>query len=81
MPPPEAGLLAAGGVEVRILLVLIAPEAVIGIGGGAWRQCFFPGRKNRHFTMVHMVHARLAEKHRDLQMDLVSAQISTPDGQ
>lgn len=59
--------------------------AVILIEGGAWGEGHsFPAGRTWTLHMAHMVHTRLEErkkkKTRELQMDLVSAKVSTPKG-
>lgn len=59
----------------------LPPGAVLFIEGGAWREVHsFPARRTYTLHMAHMVHAWLAERKKkwELQMDLVSAKISTP---
>lgn len=65
MAVPEAGLLAAGGLEegVHFPCDVCAPGAVILIEGGAWREVLsFPARRTDTLHMAHMVHTRLEEK-------------------
>lgn len=65
MTVPEAGLLAAGGLEegVHFPCIDLPPGAVIFIEGGAWREVHsFPARRTYTLHMAHMVHAWLAEK-------------------
>lgn len=83
MTVPEAYLLAAGGLEegVHFPCIDLPPGAVLFIEGGAWREVHsFPARITYTLHLAHMVHAWLAEKKKNwgLQMDLVSAKISTP---
>lgn len=83
MTVPEAGLLAAGGLEegVHFPCVDLPPGAVIFIEGGAWREVHsFPGQKNLHFAYGSHGTCLVSRKKKkwELQMDLVSAKISTP---
>lgn len=52
MTVPEAGLLAAGGLEESVHFPCsdLPPGAVIFMEGGAWREAFFSGQKNLHFA-------------------------------
>ena len=69
------------GRRCSFALHICALGAVILIKGGAWRDVrSFPAGRTCTLHMARVVHTRLEErkKNRELQMDLVSAKISTP---